>query len=204
MSKLSFVVEPRRKPITFEVGSEDSGTISIERKGYLTTGEKAFYQQVQQADSGTSEIVSVSRKIARRYSLGMDRAYNLAIAIISGAPLKSDADKELAIQVEDEFAEELTGVVKGLAVSQVREDLVMAACMLRYRVDPDFEIEAINSMHPDLVAGLAALYRDEDRRSTEAFSVDAPEEEATTQSIEEAEKKPVKATRSRSRSTTGD
>lgn len=203
--KLPFVVEPRRKPIMERIGSEESGIIEIERRGYLSTGEKAFFQQVQQYDSGTSEIVTVSRKIARRHSLGMDKAYNIAISLISG--LKSDKEDEVELlkSIEEEFAEDLTNVVKGLAASQVREELVMAACLLRYRVDADFSIDSIGAIHPDIIAGLAALYRDEDRRSIDAFKEDTEAEGQADapQSIEEAEKKPEKATKSRSRTTTG-
>ena len=47
MAPLPFVVEPRRKPIVERVGNEESGVIEIERRGYLTTGEKTFVQQVQ-------------------------------------------------------------------------------------------------------------------------------------------------------------
>lgn len=203
MAKLPFVVEPRRKPIIEQIGSDESGIIEIERRGYLTTGEKAFFQQVQQYDSGTTEIVTVSRRIARKYSLGMDKAYNLAIAIISGLKSTDEEEKELIGKVEDEFAEELTAVVKGLAAGQVREDLVMAACMLRYRIDGEFNIEDISSVHPDIVAGLAKLYREEDQRSIEAFKKDE-EAEPKPSSVEEAEKKPVRTTKSPSKTTTGD
>jgi hypothetical protein len=34
MAKLPFVVEPRLKPIIEEIGSEESGKIQIERRGY--------------------------------------------------------------------------------------------------------------------------------------------------------------------------
>ena len=146
MVKLPFVVEPRRKPIVEQIGTSESGIIEIERRGYLTTGEKAFFQQVQQFDGGTTEIVSVSRKIARKYSLGMDKAYNLAVAIIAGTKQADQADALLATDIEENFAEELTNVVKSLAASQVREDLVMAACLLRYRVDPEFSIETISNI----------------------------------------------------------
>lgn len=201
--KLPFVVEPRRKPIMERIGSEESGIIEIERRGYLSTGEKAFFQQVQQYDSGTSEIVTVSRKIARRHSLGMDKAYNIAIGLISGLKSDKEDEAELLRDIEEEFAEDLTNVVKGLAASQVREELVMAACLLRYRVDADFSIDSIGAIHPDIIAGLAALYRDEDRRSIDAFKEDTEVENDAPQSIEEAEKKPEKATKSRSRTTTG-
>jgi len=205
MAKLPFVVEPRRKPIIERIGNDESGIIEIERRGYLTTGEKAFFQQVQQYDGGTTEIVNISRKIARKHSLGMDKAYNLTIAIITGTKKSDDKEASLLASIEEEFAEDLTNVVKGLAASQVREDLVMATCLLRYRIDSDFDIETIGSIHPDLISGLAALYREEDRRSTEAFNDEETEKNSTTNvSIEEAEKKPIRETRSRSRTTTGD
>lgn len=203
MAKLPFVVEPRRKPIVERIGTEESGIIEIERRGYLTTGEKAFFQQVQQYDGGTSEIVTVSRRIARKYSLGMDKAYNLAVIIISGVRDSADEDQELIEKIENEFAEDLTAVVKGLAAGQVREDLVMAACLLKYRIDSDFDIGQISAIHPDIISDLAKLYREEDQRSIEAFKEEGETTEQPT-SVEEAEKKPVKTTKSPSKNTTGD
>jgi hypothetical protein len=203
MATLPFVVQPRRQPILERIGSEESGQIEVERRGYLTAGEKAFVQQVQQSDNGTTEIVTVSRRVARKYGLGMDKAYNLVLAIISNSSTKDD--DELASKVEEEFAEDLTNVVKGLSASQVREELVMAACLLRYRVDADYEIGEIATIHPDLIAGLANLYRDEEARSVEAFKTKEDEEEAGKPvSVEEAEKKHVKTTASRSKTSTGD
>lgn len=204
MARLPFVVEPKRKPIIERIGTEESGIIEVERRGYLTAGEKAFVQQVQQFDNGTSEIITVSRRVAREYSLGMDRAYNLVLAIISGA--KNESDTELISQIEQQFAEDLTAVVKGLSAGQVREELVFAACLLRYRVDDTFEIADISAVHPDIISSLAKLYRDEEARSVEAFAASEPESEQVeaVQSVEEAEKKPEKGRGSRSRSTTGD
>lgn len=202
MAKLPFIVEPRRKPITEKIGNDESGVIEIERKGYLTTGEKAFVQQVQQFDNGTGEIVTVSRRIARKYSLAMDKAYSLVLKIISG----QDADKtegELIESIEQDFAEDLTAIVKGLTAGQTREDLVLAACMIRYRIDENFEINDVSALHPDIISGLASLYRDEDRRSLEAFEKSGDNIEKPV-SIEEAEKKPVRASTSRSTNTTGD
>jgi hypothetical protein len=200
MATLPFVVQPRRQPILERIGSEESGQIEVERRGYLTAGEKAFVQQVQQFDNGTTEIVTVSRRVARKYGLGMDKAYNLVLAIISNSVTE---DQKLVGEIEEEFAEDLTNVVKGLSAGQVREELVMAACLLKYRVNPDFEISEISSIHPDLISDLAALYRDEDRRSVEAFKKDEEEVPSKLVSVEEAEKKPVKTTPSRSKTTTG-
>jgi hypothetical protein len=132
----------------------------------------------------------------------MDKAYNIAVSIISGIERNEKKDEELVGIIEEEFAEDLTNVVKGLAASQVREELVFAACLLKYRIDPQFEIDTISAIHPDLITGLAALYRDEDKRSVEAFKSE-DESTATAMSIEEAEKKPERATKSRSKTTTG-
>lgn len=201
MAMLPFVVKPRREPIIEQIGNEEAGIIEIERRGYLTTGEKAFVQQVQQFDNGTSEIVTTSRQVARKYGLGMDKAYNLVLALISNSEI-TEKDKEIAAKIEEEFAEQLTNVVKSLASSQTREELVMAACMIKYRIDMDFEISEISKIHPDLIAELAKLYREEDSKSLEAFK---EKEQKEVASVEEAEKKPVKgATVSRSKITTGD
>jgi hypothetical protein len=202
MATLPFVVQPRRQPILERIGSEESGQIEVERRGYLTAGEKAFVQQVQQSDNGTTEIVTVSRRVARKHGLGMDKAYNLVLAIISNSSTKDD--DELAGKVEEEFAEDLTNVIKGLSASQVREELVMAACLLRYRVDTEYEISEIAKIHPDLITDLAKLYRDEEARSIEAFKTKEDEEAKQPVSVEEAEKKPVKTTASRSKTSTGD
>lgn len=204
MARLPFVVEPKRKPIVERIGTEESGIIEVERRGYLTSGEKAFVQQVQQYDNGTSEIISVSRRVARQHGLGLDRAYNIVLTIISGASSDNPDEEALIKQVESDFAEELTTVVKGMAAGQAREDLVYAACLLRYRVNPDFEIEDLKDIHPDIVSGLAALYREEDAKSLQAFEKADDEAAQKQPSIEEIEKKPVKGTQSRSKSTTGD
>lgn len=208
MGSLPFVVQPRRKPIIEQIGTEESGIIEIERRGYLTTGEKAFVQQVQQFDNGTTEIVTTSRLVARKYGLGMDKAYSLVLLVISGVDVSkdekiSDEDKKLITEIEQEFAEEITNVVKGLASGQVREDLVMAVCMLKYRVNENFDLSDINSVHPDIIEGLAALYRDEERRSVEAFEKEEQKEQKEV-SIEEVEKKPSKTRGTHSKNTTGD
>jgi len=203
---LPFVVEPRRKPIIELIGSDESGKIEVQRKGYLTTGEKAFVQQVQQADNGTTEIITLSRRIAREYSLGMDKAYHVVLGIVSGVEIDKEvcADKKLLSEIEERYSEELSAVIRGLAASQTREDLVFAACILRYRVDSNFDISSVTTVHPDLIAELAALYRDEERRSIEAFLDEEDKEQKQLKSVEEIEKKPRKTSSSPSKNTTGD
>jgi len=201
MAPLPFVVQPRLQPIVERIGTDQSGILEVERRGYLTTGEKSFVQQVQQADESTTEIVSLSRQVARKYALGMDKAYRLVLAIISN---RVEDDIDLAEQVESEFSLELTDVVRSLAASQAKEDLILACCILKYRVDTEFDISQIQSVHPDLISELAKLYREEESRSIEAFKRDDQDTNSPGASIEEIEKKSVKTRASRSKNTTGD
>lgn len=201
MARLPFVVEPRRKPIIELIGTEESGQFEIERRGYLTSGEKSFVQQIQQSESGASEIISLSRKVARKLNLGIEEAYQEIIGIMQNA---SSVNAEVADKIEQEFGEEITAVVRNLTLGQIREDLVMAACLLRYRIDDNFEIGEISKIHPDIISGLAQLYREEEARSLTAFKEANKNEETEDEgNVEEAEKKPRMRV-SRSRSTTGD
>jgi len=203
MANLPFVVQPRRQPITELIGSEDSGKIEIKRLGYLTSGEKSFVQQVQQYDGGTSEIVTLSRRVSRQCGISMDKSYGLILAIISGNS-NDDQDNDIIDQIELQFAEELTSIVRGLSTTQLREDLVMAACLIKYRVNPDFEFGDISAIHPDLIADLAQLYRDEEQRSLQAFVKAGGDDLVKRQSTEETEKKHSGNTKSRSKVITTD
>lgn len=201
MAGLPFVVQPRFEPIIERIGTQDSGQVEIERRGYLATGEKAFVQQVQQQEDGSGEIVTLSRQVARKYGISMDRAYSIILVIISGEQLKDEKDQALSEKIELEFAQGLTAIVKGLAVIQSREELVLAACMIKYRIDPDFDISSISSIHPDLISALANFYRQEESKSLEAFLANRKEEKV---SVEESEKKHETGPKSRSKSTTTD
>lgn len=202
MAVLPFVVQPRRVPIKELIGSEESGQIEVERRGYLTTGEKSFVQQVQQYDNGTNEIIGASRRVSGRYKIPLDKAYKFVMMIVSGNHLTDEENSELLDGIEKDFAEDLTAIVRGMAVSQTREELVFAACMLKYRVNQDFEISEIADVHPDIIEGLAELYRQEDAKILDAFEKESKEENKEP-TVEEIEKKPKKGARSPSTNTTG-
>lgn len=197
MVNLPFVVQPKRPTTKAKVGTEESGIIEVERRGYLTSGEKAFVQEVQQYEDSTADLVALSRKISRFYSISLDHAYRLALEVISGT-----TSDERAVEIEEKFAPELSATLKSLSSAKLREELVMAACLLRYRVNSSMEISDVMELHPDLIAGLAELYREEELKIIDDFT--DKEEEAKQPTIEEIEKKPVKATgRSPSKTTTG-
>ena len=61
MGKLPFVVAPKLKSKIETLGTEVSGKIEIERKGYLTVGEKGFME----CDSKFSQKACFSKMIAK-------------------------------------------------------------------------------------------------------------------------------------------
>jgi hypothetical protein len=178
MAKLPFVVEPRVKPIVIKVGSEESGQIEIERRGYLTSGEKAFFQQVKQSDQGTSKLIGLSRKVSRIHGLEMSKAYDAIIRVLSGG-----AKDETDLKIEEEFAEDLAGVIQDLANGQASDELLMAACLLRYRIDPEIGMSEVMALHPDIISGLAALYRDEDNKVIERLAIDEAKESVSLEKV---------------------
>jgi hypothetical protein len=182
MAKLPFVVEPRLKPIIEEIGSDESGKIKIERRGYLTSGEKAFYQQVKQSDAGTNRMISLARKVSRFSKVELSEGYDAIIRVISGNS-KSDLD----VKIEEEFVDEIATVIQELTSGQTNDELLMAACLVKYRIDSNFAMDEIMKLHPDIVAGLASLYREEEAKSIERLTGD--KETDKNESIEKIAKK---------------
>lgn len=183
MAKLPFVIEPRLKPIIEEIGSEESGKIQIERRGYLTSGEKAFFQQAKQSDSSTSSLINLARKVSRATGLDLTKAYEAVVRVISGSP-KEEIDEK----IENDFAEDFSNLMRDLTNGQTHDEILMAICLIKYRIDASFELDEILSLHPDIITGLAGLYREEDAKSTERLTEAGKSNE---QGIEKVAKKPT-------------
>lgn len=181
-TKLPFVVQPRLKPVVELIGSLESGQFHIERRGYLTSGEKSFMSQAQTADDTSSKILGLARKVAAKNKLDLQKAYELVSLAISG---NSKGNPKVA-KVEEDFADELNEVFGLLTTSQAKEGLLQATCLMMYRVDPNWSIRDTMELHPDLLEALVQLYRDEERKSVEALDPELKKEA----SLEEIEKKP--------------
>lgn len=190
INRLPFVVQPRREPVTVRIGTEESGIMEVVRKGYLTTGEKAFMQSAIGSDETTVKIVSVSRKIANDSVVPLDTAYADVVAILGGKSAIDNRLKDIEIKYMDDFSDLLTL----LTSMQTKEKLIAALCMLKYRVNPDLDINDVLTLHPDLITGLSDLYDLEERKSLEGLEVSSKEESSNDVdeplTAEEIEKKP--------------
>lgn len=176
-------MQPRLQPKLELVGSEESGKIEIERRGYLTSGEKAFMAQVKSNDEASALLVGLSRRIATHFKIDLMKAYEMVTDAISGK-----AGDPMIVEIEELFSEDIAKAVTALTTSQGRDKLLQATCLMTYRVDPEWTVVDTMEMHEDLVEGLCQLYLDEENKSIEALDPELKSE----QTVEEIEKKPMK------------
>jgi hypothetical protein len=165
MAKLPFVVEPRLKPVMELIGSEESGKIEIERRGYLTVAEKSFVQGALSDDTAITEMHQLAQRIARKSGIKQSDVFQMLI----GA-MEDEGDNLVP------FEAEIGSALSAMIAYQEKNKLVVAACMLMNRVNPELTMEDVMAVHPDLVDALMALYEDEDRKCTDALEAAAADE----------------------------
>ena len=160
MANFPFVVQPRLKPIIERVGSEDAGYIEIKRQGYLSVGEKAGTRQIMSAYDVTSDVIALSKRVGAEKKMDLQAAYEAVSAAITG-----EGEKEIA----DEYKEEIAALLAKLTQSQVYAEMAKSFSLLLYRVEgaEELTMDDVAMMHPDLLEGLAALYDEEEAKSTE-------------------------------------
>ena len=95
MAKLPFVVAPKIKTRKVRLGTEDTGIIEIEKRGYLSVAEKSFVDTVLQQSDGVTQIVKLATLIARNRKISVETAYTQVVAAIS-AENKTKAQEEIA------------------------------------------------------------------------------------------------------------
>lgn len=184
MAKLPFVVEPRLKPIVELLGSDESGKIELERRGYLSAGERAFVGSSMASDDTASIIIGIVRKIAKEHKLDMQECYTLVTDILT-----KGAAEGLELEVAEQYRDELNEVTRLMLAQEQRREFVQAYCMLLYRVDANLTVEDAMELHPDLLRALAGLYTDEERKSVERLIEDTGADGTEETAVEDIEKK---------------
>lgn len=192
MARLPFIVEPRLKSVIDRLGNEEIGIIEIERKGYLTVQERNFVQQIQRSDQGAGHVIKLSRSIASKYGISLERSYNVAMGCL-GASMDEDQDQEYKEKAEVEFADEINITIQNLGAMQSQSEMVEALCMIINRINSDFNPNDLKEIHPDLVAELSNLYKDELNKSTDRIKELHDQADV---SVEEVEKKQAREKKS--------
>lgn len=154
---LPFVVAPRLEPIMHQCGSDESGKIEIMRRGYLTVAEKTFMQQASSGNETVMKLHSLAGKVAKEKGMQIQEV----IESLSGGSLSGD--------LMEGHEDEMTALLSEMATLEERNKIAAAACLLYFRIDPNFGIEEVMELHPDIVADLYLLYLMEDQKSVEGF-----------------------------------
>ena len=153
---LPFVVQPRLEPIMDRVGTEESGIIEIQRKGYLTVAEKSITQGGLQGDTSVRKLFALSGRIARES--GQEQAK------VSQDIINPERPDYLA-----PYEEEISDAIMEMVAFQERSTIIQATALLMCRVDTNWTVDQTMELHPDLVADLALLYHDEEKQTTDAL-----------------------------------
>ena len=154
---LPFVVQPRLEPIVERVGTEESGIIEIQRKGYLTVAEKTMVEQATSDMSDQGELIEAVRRISEGEGISMAEVFEQLQKSEGGSSLLQKYAKEIA-------------AASSSANSQQRKvEIVAATALILCRIDSDWTVEQSMDLHPDLLSGLYELYLEEDSRSLDAF-----------------------------------
>ena len=153
---LPFVVQPRLEPIVEQIGTEESGIIEIERKGYLTVAEKSITQGGMQGDMSVRKMYSLAGRIARETGKQQTEISQLLI---------QPERPEFLVPWEDEINE----CIMDMVAFQERVAIIQATALVMCRIDPSWTVDQTMELHPDLLAELAVLYTEEENKTTEAL-----------------------------------
>ena len=165
---LPFVVEPKLDPVIEIIGTDASGRIEIERKGYLTVAEKAFVQAAQGGNGNAmAKIYALSSKIAGKTGKAAQDVF-------------SDMTKPEGADYLEPYQDQISEMMVEIAEAQERTRVFTAASLLMHRVDANINMEDVIDVHPDLLDALDELYREEDAKDTSRLTV-------VTEEMEEGE-----------------
>ena len=156
---LPFVVEPKLDPVIEIIGTDASGRIEIERKGYLSVAEKAFVQAANGGGGGAMvKIYALAAKIGTESGKTPQEVF-------------SDITKAGGAEYLGPYQEQISEMMVEATEMQERNRVFTSAALLINRVDPNIDVEDVMEVHPDLLDALDELYQEEEARDTSRLTV---------------------------------
>lgn len=155
--KLPFIVQPR---LAFEkeiLGTDESGKIEVERRGYLTVGEKALTQQATKDFTSVVDLYSLVGRIAEEE----DKDPKVVLSDFSAVPSPPYLTN---------WSSELTECMQSVGIENTKRRMIYATAILISRVDSGWEVDDTMSLNSDLVEALAGFYEREDNGAVEELS----------------------------------
>lgn len=178
MRNLPFVVKPKRQPEKISIGNEEVGVFEIERRGYLTVGEKAAYQQVVTNKDGVQAMKSLVAKVAEDEKISVDKASALISKVLRSEELTAKEEKVL-----DKYTSDFLEMLEVFRRETLHTQLIMATVLLISRVDDQWTVEDTAKLDSIVIEQLSELYQAEEAKSLETLDFMKKEkaEEATPQ-----------------------
>lgn len=158
MRSLPFVVQPKRVFSKVKIGTDQTGIVEIERRGYLTVSEKAFVDAVMQGTDAITEVVSLANKISISTGHSAEKTYVSVMRAIQG-----DVDGDAyAARIRSEYPDEISSVISKLAESVQRRSIAASTILIKSRIDPEWTLEDTLNQDPGLIDALAVFYAEEE------------------------------------------
>jgi len=159
MSKLPFVIQPKKNTEIVRIGNEDIGVVEIERRGYLTVAEKSFVDNVMQGSDGVTHMVVLANKIARQKEVTPEEAY-MAIAEV----MQGNANNPLEESISDSYGVQVSEIASKMAESLQRRSIAAATILIQSRINNEWSVEDTLKLDPQLVAEFNSFYEKEEQR----------------------------------------
>lgn len=153
---LPFVVQPRLKPVVERLGSDLSGVIEVERKGFLTVAEKAIVQNSMKEEKGLANAFLIAREVGAKENKKAEEVL-------------SDLSIEPQPAYLKQYSKEMGQIMSIMMAHEEKLRLVAVTALMLTRVNPDWDPSGTVDLHPDLQKDLYDLYLDEDRKCVDAL-----------------------------------
>ena len=151
-SKLPFVVQPKLEPVIEVIGTDASGRIEVERRGYLTVAEKAFMQAAN-GSGAMGKIYVLAGKIASKTGKKPQEVFE-------------DMSEGTGAEYLDPYREEISELLFEVTEFQEKARVYASCALLMHRVSPEITVEDVLELHPDLLDALYEIYQEEDAKDT--------------------------------------
>lgn len=157
MKSLPFVVKPKRQFTKVKVGTETTGVVEIERRGYLTVSEKAFVDGVTQGSDGITSVVALATRVGTKTKHTTEEAFSAIMKAVQG-----DVEDPFAVKIREEYPDEVGSILSEMATAMQQRSVAAATILIRSRIDPEWTVDDTLDQDPELIAAFADFYTQEE------------------------------------------
>lgn len=149
--ELPFVVRPRLAPIIELVGDEKTGQLEIERRGYITVGEKAMVQQTMEGSRSFGGLLELAEEISRENDKNPQEVLD-------------DISKTPSPEYLKLWMPQVAQCLSEIEIETSKRQIIQATTILVSRVDEKWTVDDTLNLNDDLIVALSNFYIEEERK----------------------------------------